>query len=109
MGRKIDDATIIQINEVYLECGVKSKTARIVGVSPSTVTKYLIPNYQSQRQTAAAPITFEGELAGVQPFIDAMIADIHKDQTAAEAFCKNCCLSEEEWAEMNEIQKGVII
>lgn len=109
MGRKIDDATIIQINEVYLECGVKSKTAQIVGVSPSTVTKYLIPNYTSQRQSAAAPVTFEGELAGVQPFIDAIIADMHKAQTAAEAFCKNCCLSAEEWAKISEIQKGVMI
>ena len=44
MARRISEETIIQINEVYLECGVKSKTAQIVGVSPSTVTKYLIPN-----------------------------------------------------------------
>lgn len=108
MGRKIDDATIIKINEVYFECGVKSKTAQIVGVSPSTVTKYLIPGYKSQRQ-AAAPVEFKGELAGIQPFAEAIITGVQKGQTAAEAFCENCCLSEEEWAEMNEIQKGVMI
>lgn len=109
MARRISEETIIQINEVYLECGVKSKTAQIVGVSPSTVTKYLIPNYQSQRSTAAPP-PFEGELAGVEPFISSIISIVDSQNLLpAAAFCKACELTDDERKEMEEIQKGVMI
>ena len=109
MARRISEETIIQINEVYLECGVKSKTAQIVGVSPSTVTKYLIPNYQSQRSAAALP-PFEGELAGVEPFISSIISIIDSQNLLpAAAFCKACELTDDERKEMEEIQKGVMI
>lgn len=109
MARRISEETIIQINEVYLECGVKSKTAQIVGVSPSTVTKYLIPNYQSQR-SAAAPSPFEGELAGVEPFISSIISIVDSQNLLpAAAFCKACELTDDERKEMEEIQKGVMI
>lgn len=109
MARRISEETIIQINEVYLECGVKSKTAQIVGVSPSTVTKYLIPNYQSQRCSAAPP-PFEGELAGVEPFISSIISIIDSQNLLpAAAFCKACELTDDERKEMEEIQKGVMI
>ena len=109
MARRISEETIIQINEVYLECGVKSKTAQIVGVSPSTVTKYLIPNYQSQR-SAAAPHPFDGELAGVEPFISSIISIIDSQNLLpAAAFCKACELTDDERKEMEEIQKGVMI
>ena len=109
MARRISEETIIQINEVYLECGVKSKTAQIVGVSPSTVTKYLIPNYQSQR-SAAAPVPFEGELAGVDPFISSIISIVDSQNLSpVAAFCKACELTDDEYKEMKEIQKGVMI
>ena len=109
MARRISEETIIQINEVYLECGVKSKTAQIVGVSPSTVTKYLIPNYQSQRSVAAPP-PFEGELAGVEPFISSIISIVDSQNLLpAAAFCKACELTDDERKEMKEIQKGVMI
>ena len=109
MARRISEETIIQINEVYLECGVKSKTAQIVGVSPSTVTKYVIPDYQSQR-SAAAPPPFEVELAGVEPFISSIISIIDSQNLLpAAAFCKACELTDDERKEMEEIQKGVMI
>ena len=109
MARRISEETIIQINEVYLECGVKSKTAQIVGVSPSTVTKYLIPNYQSQR-SAAAPVPFDGEPAGVGPFISSIISIVDSQNLLpAAAFCKACELTDDEYKEMKEIQKGVMI
>lgn len=109
MARRISEETIIQINEVYLECGIKSKTAQIVGVSPSTVTKYLIPNYQSQR-CAAIPPPFEGEPAGVEPFISSIISIVDSQNLLpVAAFCKACELTDDEWKEMKEIQKGVMI
>lgn len=109
MGRRIDDETIIRINEVYLECGVKSRTAQIVGVSPSTVTKYLIPDYKSRREVNEAPVIFEGTCAGVDNFIEKIKEAAQNDMTTMEAFCEFCKMTQDEWDEMEEIQKGIIL
>lgn len=42
---RITPEQIEQINEVYAECGVKSRTAKIVGVSVASVNKYLQEGY----------------------------------------------------------------
>ena len=42
---KITNDIIIKINELYLELGVKTKVAKAIGCSPSTVTKYLIQDF----------------------------------------------------------------
>lgn len=42
---KITNDIIIKINELYLELGVKTKVAKVIGCSPSTVTKYLIKDF----------------------------------------------------------------
>ena len=42
---KITNDIIIKINELYLELGVKTKVAKAIGCSPSTVTKYLIKDF----------------------------------------------------------------
>lgn len=109
MGRRIDDETIIRINEVYLECGVKSRTAQIVGVSPSTVTKYLIPDYKSRKEANEVPVVFEGTCAGVDNFIERIDAAMDSGWTPMEAFCEFCKLIQDEWDEMEEIQKGIIL
>lgn len=44
MGR-ITNEQIEKINEVYLICHTYAETARRVGVSPSTVKKYIIKDY----------------------------------------------------------------
>ena len=36
----------IKINELYLELGVQKKVAEVLGISASSVSKYLIPNYK---------------------------------------------------------------
>lgn len=51
MGRTISQDKIVEINEVYLLTKTYSKTAEIVGVSPSTVKKYVIAGYTSNRNT----------------------------------------------------------
>lgn len=48
MAKRITDEQIEQINKVYLDCGTYSGTAKIVGVSPSTVKKYIIPDYSEE-------------------------------------------------------------
>ena len=43
---KINNEVIKEINESYLELKTYAAVARKVGVSPSTVKKYVIPNYK---------------------------------------------------------------
>jgi predicted transcriptional regulator len=105
MGKRITEEKIIEINEVYLECKVKSKTAEIVGVSPSTVSKYLIPNYISQKKEEK--VEFTKEITGAQDFIDRIIGTV--DCSPVKALCEICKLTQEEWDEMKEIQKGIMI
>ena len=38
----------VQINELYLQIGTYSGVAKIIGCAPSTVKKYIIPNYISK-------------------------------------------------------------
>lgn len=106
MGKKIDEATIIKINEVYLECGVKSQTAKICGVSPATVSKYLIEDYGNKRVLAAEPVVFEDTLSGCQSFID-FIKNFEGGR--GKGFCEYCVLSDEEWKDLKELQKGVLV
>ena len=41
MARKIDDEIINQIPVLYAQCQNKSQVARELGITPSTVSKYL--------------------------------------------------------------------
>lgn len=58
MGRPISDEVKEQINELYAEIGVKSKVAKILGISTSSVSKYILPNYipKSQRITSECSV-----------------------------------------------------
>lgn len=42
---KVTDEDKILINQIYLEVGTYAETARRTGFSPSTVKKYIIPNF----------------------------------------------------------------
>lgn len=107
MGKKIDEETIKRINDLYLEIGIKKRVAEIVGVSPSTVSKYIIEGYQSINDNdARPPIEFNELIPGVDKFIQ----DIQTTETGmVAAFCELCKLTPSEWEEMKEIQKGLII
>lgn len=45
MAKRITEEQIVQINELYAKIKVKSRVAKELGVSPATVTKYLIEGY----------------------------------------------------------------
>lgn len=94
---KITDEIKIQINELYLELGVKKRVAEIIGCSPSTVSKYIIEGYISQKDKAELPPFDESKITGPKHYED------WKD------FFANCILTEEEWKDMREIQKEVMI
>lgn len=109
MGRRITEEQIIQINKVYLECGVKSKTAQIVGVSPSTVTKYLIPGFTIEPEEEI-PVNFDKPIYGAEVLINKIKEE--KDRSNLEIskiFCNLCMPTKEEWEAVNKIQEGINI
>lgn len=48
MARTITQEQIIEINELYCKIGTYSGVAKKVGCAPTTVKKYIIPNYIPQ-------------------------------------------------------------
>lgn len=94
MANRTSPETIEKINELYLTLGVKAEVARKLGVSASTVTKYIDPEWRAKHPVAASksniiPVaidlsTFAGNLASL------------------------CELSSAEWEELKELQKGII-
>lgn len=68
---RITEEMKVQINELYYRLGVKAQVARELGISPASVTRYLIPNYvpAAARQiiecnaTPTIPIDFINALA----------------------------------------------
>ena len=98
---KITDEIKIRINELYLELGVKKKVAEIVGCSPATVSKYIIEGYVSQKNREPAPEFDESKIVGPAALLDMV--------NSWQEFADACMLTAEEWAEMKEIQKGVMI
>lgn len=98
---RITQDQIEQINEVYAQCGVKTQTAKIVGVSVASVTKYLIPNYIPRAQREI--YTFEKEIIGFKSMLE--IIDGAQDKT--QSFIDLYELTQEEWNDLKELQKEV--
>lgn len=48
MAKTISEETKIKINELYLKIGTYSGVAKEIGCAPSTVKKYIIPNFVPQ-------------------------------------------------------------
>ena len=97
MARKITDEQIELINEVYFQCKVKTQTAKIVGVSVASVTKYLIDGYVPKAMRKN--IEFNGT--------PSMISKKELEEITWELFLLKAKLSEEETAEMRELQKEI--
>lgn len=45
MARRVSSEDIIEMNELYLKLGTYAAVARATGFSPSTVKKYIKPDY----------------------------------------------------------------
>ena len=100
---KITPEIAEQINELYLEIGVKKKVAEIIGCSPSTVSKYIVPNYVSKKERKT--YTFEGYVGDSKWLID--IFKTFDDPRAR--LCELCMLGRNEWKEMRELQKEIYV
>lgn len=97
MAKKTSPETIEKINELYAILGVKSQVAKELGISASTVTKYLIPDYKPTNKKTTADFDKPTNL-NIELFINA------KDELGS-----LCALSEEEWADLKELQKEILI
>lgn len=86
LAKRITDEQIEQINKAYLECGTYSGAAKIVGVSPSTVKKYIIPDYSEE------PII----IVNKEKITPKKVEDIKKFTTAAEVYEATMITNEEE-------------
>ena len=91
------------INELFLEYGVKKRVAEIIGCSPSTVSKYIVPNYVSKKERKS--YTFEGHVGDSEWIID--IFNMFDNPGAR--LCELCMLGENEWEEMRELQKEIYV
>lgn len=75
---RITEEMKVQINELYYRLGVKAQVARELGISPASVTRYLIPNYvpAADRQviecnaTPTIPIDFINALVEGGDFVE---------------------------------------
>ena len=100
---KITPEIIEQINILYLELGVKKKVAEILGCSPSTVSKYIIPNFEPPASSDSN--IFEGDVGNADKLIDML----QMFDNAGQRICEYCMLSEEEWNDLRELQKEIIV
>ena len=96
---KITDKEKLEINRIFKECGTYAETARRVGCGAGTVKKYIIPNFQEIDEENIIRFT-EADLPtsfSIEPFKD------------LENICDVCELGEEQWEEIRELQKEILI
>ena len=95
----ITQEKIIEINEAYLRIKTYAGVARELGISPSTVKKYIISDYTPKEQIEEKKfdITKLSDIIDFSPFKN-------KDDWG-----DLCVMSEEEWEEVRELQKEIRI
>ena len=94
----IDEETKIKINELYLKIGTYSGVAKEIGCAPTTVKKYIIPNFVPQAEIQK--IIFQRE--DLPEFSVEGLKNI-------ENWGSLCLLSDEEKEEIHELWKELII
>lgn len=90
---KVTPEMIIQMNELYLDVKTYAGVARVVGVSPSTVKRYINPNFQK---------------------VESKRRDIEDKEINFDLFTRNCWdilleLMPREITGMEEVRKEVIL
>lgn len=91
------------INELFLKIGVKKKVAEIIGCSPSTVSKYIIPNYVSKESRST--YTFDKPIGNADKILDIF----NMFDNAGQRLCEYCMLSDEEWEDLRSLQGEIMV
>ena len=97
MASKITNEQIIQMNILYLKYKTYAAVAREVGCAPSTVKKYIQPNFVNPEELEVK--RFEGELP---PLNKELFSDI-------ENWGELCVLSNKEREDIKELWKEIVI
>lgn len=95
---RITDEQKIQINELYYENHNKALTARILGISAASVSKYIIPNYTPAANREPIP-EFTKEPIGCKKLFDFVLQN---------GDCSKLQLSDEEKIELSQMQQNEI-
>lgn len=98
--RRITEEQIKEINRLFYEIGIKAEVARRVGVSASSVAKYIDPNYVPSEERPE--IELETEIQPSDSFN--LMRDLSAADDMVQAFCDACILTEEEWYQLQDIQ-----
>ena len=94
----ITQEKIIEINDLYLEIGTYSGVAKIIGCAPSTVKKYIIPNYVPKDKIQSKKVT-----------IDDLPEFSTEGLKNLENWGEVCLLSNEEKEEIKELWNEMLI
>ena len=102
MANRITEEQKLEINKLYYEIGVKSRVAKLMGISAASVSKYIIPGWKPEEEREIEK--FDGEVPGPDEFINGFLAAENKQ----DYFWNARLLSEDEWTELEEMQKEEI-
>ena len=97
MAKRVSDADMIQMNELYLKVKTYAEVARQTGFSPSTVKKYIIANYISQEDIEI--VKFDKDIPNDFPPVP----------TTREEWITLLTLTNEEWEGIEELRKEILI
>lgn len=97
MATKVTEQDKIQMNELYLKLRTYAGVARETGFSASTVKKYIIPNYVSI------------ENIKIKKFDKEIPADFPPYPTSGLEWLQLLAVSPQEWEEIKELRKEVLI
>ena len=101
MAKRITDEQIEQINELYCELKVKSHVAKALGISTSTVSKYIVPNYICKADRVV-------EVFNGRPSIISMDKIASFDGAAHLGYFLTHIMDDEK-EDMEKLQKGIFI
>lgn len=102
MANKITQEKIIELNELFLKIGTYAGVSRAMGGSPSptTVKKYIIPNYKPQKQVEKK--VFNREL--IPPF-----EEVLKKFRGLDNYGDLCVLDQKEEIEIEKLWEELIL
>ena len=81
MGKKVAPEEIKRMNELYLIYNTYAGVAKEVGRAPSTVKRYIDPNYLEKKERAAAPLKEINWDSFIKKATDKKFTSVKKEKT----------------------------
>lgn len=100
MATRVNSEMIVQINELYKEIGTYAGVSRELGIAPSTVKKYVDPNYIPKADLVLVHV----DIADVRAQVEKFTFDFSDFDSSTVLM-----LSEEEEEEIHELWKELSV